>query len=183
VRLFTRRRLLYGGLLVAMLAPGCPSMCANQAYSHHLGDEGWDAVYDLPPQRVWPEVRAVLAQRNTLLPERVPAIDEEVVGPWEDRLNYRERYRVTLASRFLRGGYRIRIVTEQSDERPENRTHSERTLTFEVLERINPDRARVARSEAEADARRARASCQACWSGAELVLQPGRRADAGITNR
>jgi hypothetical protein len=160
-----RRRLLDVALLVATLTPGCPDMCGNEAYNRHINNEGWRHVYTLPPERVWPEVRAVLAQRHADLPERVPALDEEVVVPERDyRGSHDKNYRVVLESRFLRGGYRLRIHAEELTSAPEHRIMPEKQLVFDVLERVDAARGETVRAEARQRGEAARRHCEAWMS-------------------
>ncbi len=136
-----------GVLLTLSLSTGCATLRGMGAKHEHIEQQTKDYVYNQPAATVWPAARQLLFEKGFEVKNTGEAGMMTAESEWKYEGKKRTRY---LAQGTQVGDGRCRIVyTKMESEKGANDTTRDLALEWELIQRVEPDRATQIKAEAE----------------------------------
>jgi hypothetical protein len=147
---------LYLTLLIAPALEGCGALRAAGARHQYIEQQTQSHVYDKPLGQVWPEARQLLFAEGYQVRDTDGSSAET---DWKTAGKSRTRY---LLSGFDLDGKRSRIEFTRAEEQKSGKqwepldTDRDLRLEFELIKKVDPDRAKRIEQEADVEGDKAR---------------------------
>lgn len=144
---------------VAAMALGlsCASYCGDQAFTRVVHEETAAHTYSVPAEAIWKETAAILGERGHEFSADAKPTEAPVLSDWQGSAKDRRRYSVRIIEgkvvrlevhEIIETEFTTYADTDIPDAKPvptgtetDRRRHRDHTVEWEVLRRLDPERA------------------------------------------